>query len=103
LPVKYAKRIRNRETLEGQCLADLSRAYRAARLLDKSRLWEGRCCVRSNCRQIAAGSAKLFLEDRTVFQCSNHCDERGVKRISVIVDARRVDVEDPGCTPGMDT
>jgi hypothetical protein len=47
LPVKYAKRIRNRETLERQCLADLSRARRSACLLVKSRLGEGRCCVRA--------------------------------------------------------
>jgi hypothetical protein len=46
---------------------------------------------------------KLLLGDRTVFQCGNHCDERGVERISVVVDACRVDVQHPGCTFGVNT
>lgn len=51
---------------------------------------------------VVRSQRKILSGDRTVFERSNHCDERGVKRISVVVDARRVDVQHPGCTLGVD-
>ncbi len=48
---------------------------------------------------------KLAVQEsrRTVAQRGDHCEERGVERVPVVVDARRVDVEHPRRLARVDT
>jgi hypothetical protein len=82
-----------------------SRIFRehVVRPVSSSKVALGRVAVVFEHSRQIAGSVNWLLGDRTVFQCGNHCDERGVERISVVVDTGRVDVQDPRCTLGVDT
>jgi hypothetical protein len=35
---------------------------------------------------------------RTIFECGDHGDECGIKRVAVVVDTRRVDIQHPRST-----
>jgi hypothetical protein len=92
VPVKHAERVRDREAFEWQWNADFPRARRVARLLIVGSLWKGRCHFGIPDLQLEGTRDTSVIRIRTVFECSDHRNERGIERVAVIINTCRIDV-----------
>jgi hypothetical protein len=63
------------------------------RLLIVGSLWKGRCYFGMSDLQLEEGTRDTsVIRIRTVFECSDHRNERCIERITIIVDTCRIDV-----------